>query len=76
MISLFSWQGQNQVWPITEFSSVCFSQSRIGVKSAFSTNAISRFASVVVDSFRASLRTNYANLDYVFVENALFYTDH
>ena len=32
MISLFSWQGQNQVWPKTEFSSVCFSQSRIGVK--------------------------------------------
>ena len=35
---------------ITQFYSVNFSQSRIGVKSAFSTNAQSRFASVVVDS--------------------------
>ena len=39
-----------QVWSLTQFYSVDFSQSRIGVKSAFSTNAQSRFASVVVDS--------------------------
>ena len=38
-----------QVWSSTQFYSVDFSQSRIGVKSAFSTNAQSRFVSVVVD---------------------------
>ena len=38
-----------QVWSLTQFYSVDFSQSRIGEKSAFSTNAQSRFASVVVD---------------------------
>ena len=38
-----------QVWSLTQFYSVDFSKSRIGVKSAFSTNAQSRFASVVVD---------------------------
>ena len=38
-----------QVWSLTRFYSVDFSQSRIGVKSAFSTNTQSRFASVVVD---------------------------
>ena len=32
LISPFSWQGQNQVWLITLFYSVDFSQSRIGVK--------------------------------------------
>ena len=36
-----------QVWSLTQFYSVDFSQSRIDVKSAFSTNAQSRFASVV-----------------------------
>ena len=38
-----------QVWSLTQFYSVDFSQSRIDVKRAFSTNAQSRFASVVVD---------------------------
>ena len=38
-----------QVWSLTQFYSVDFLQSRIIVKSAFSTNAQSRFASVVVD---------------------------
>ena len=38
-----------QVWSLTQFYSVDFSQSRIGVKSAFSTNAQSRFVSNVVD---------------------------
>ena len=41
----------------------------------FSINAQLRFASVVVDGVRASLRTTDANLDCAFVENALFYTD-
>ena len=36
-----------QVLSLTQFYSVNFLQSRIGVKSAFSTNAQSRFASVV-----------------------------
>ena len=35
-----------EVWSPTQFYSVDFSQSRIVVKSAFSTNAQSRFASV------------------------------
>ena len=61
-----------QVWSLVQFFTVNFSQSRIGVKSAFSTNTQSRFASVVVDGVRASLRTNYANLDCAFVENLLF----
>ena len=39
-----------KVWSLTQFYSVDFSQSRISVKSAFSTKAKSRFASVVVDS--------------------------
>ena len=38
-----------QVWSLTQFYSVDFSKSRIDVKSAFSTNAHSMFASVVVD---------------------------
>ena len=38
-----------QVWSLTQFYSVDLSQSSIGVKSAFSTNTQSRFASVVVD---------------------------
>ena len=39
-----------QVWSLAQFYSVVLSQSRIGVKiSAFSMNAQSRFASVVVD---------------------------
>merc|ERR1711884_975755 len=41
--------GSSQVWSLTQFYSVDFSKSRIGVKSAFSTNAPSRFASAVVD---------------------------
>ena len=36
-------------WSLTQVYSVDFSQSMIGVKSAFSTNAQSRFASVVLD---------------------------
>ena len=39
----------DQVWSLTQFYSVDFSRSRISVKSAFSTKAQSRFASVVVD---------------------------
>ena len=39
-----------QVWSLTQFYSVNFSKSRIDVKKcAFSTNAQSRFASVVVN---------------------------
>ena len=38
-----------QVMSLSKFYSVNFLQSRIGVKSAFSTNAQSRFSSVVVD---------------------------
>ena len=38
-----------QVLTLTQFYSVVFSKSRIDVKSAFSTNAQSRFASVVID---------------------------
>ena len=40
-----------QVWSLTQFYSVDFSTSRIGEKSAFSTNAQSRFASVVTVSW-------------------------
>ena len=40
---------KHQVWSLTQFYSVDFSKSRISVKSAFSTNAQSRFGSVVVD---------------------------
>ena len=43
-------ENNQQVWSLTQFYSVDFSQSRIGVKSAFSTNAQLRFASVVLDS--------------------------
>ena len=39
----------NQGWSLTQSYSVDFSQSKIIVKSAFSTNAQSRFASLVVD---------------------------
>ena len=38
-----------QVWSLTEFYSVDFSKSRIGVKSAFSTNAQSSFESAFFD---------------------------
>ena len=41
--------GAEQVWSLTQFYSVDFLQSSIGVKSAFSTNTQSRVASVVVD---------------------------
>ena len=41
--------GQTQVWSLTQLYSVDFSKSRNDVKSAFSTNARSRFVSVVVD---------------------------
>ena len=37
-----------QVWSLTQFFAVDILQSRIGVKSTFSTNAQSRFASVVL----------------------------
>ena len=46
---LYELNGGFQVWSLTQFFSVEFSKSRIDVKSAFSTNAQSRFASVVVD---------------------------
>ena len=42
--------GGGQVWSLSQLYSVDFSQSRIGVKNAFSLNAQSRFASVVVDA--------------------------
>ena len=45
-----------QVWSLTQFYSVDFSQSRISVKSAFSTSAQSRFASAVFDSVPGPLR--------------------
>ena len=38
-----------EAWSLIQFYSVNFSKSRIGEKSAFSTNAQSGFASVVVD---------------------------
>ena len=38
----------DQVWSLPQFYSVDFSRSRIGVKSAFSTNTQSRFVSVVL----------------------------
>ena len=40
---------EDQVWSLTQLYSVDFSKSRIGVKSVFSTNSQSRFASVVDD---------------------------
>ena len=40
---------EGQVWSLTKFYSVDFLQSRTDVKGAFSTNAQSGFASVVVD---------------------------
>ena len=40
---------KTQVWSLTQFYSVDFSQSRIGVNSAFSTNAQSRFAPAVLE---------------------------
>ena len=45
-----------KVWSLTQLYSVDFSKSRIDVKSAFSTNAQSRFASVVVDGSLGPLR--------------------
>ena len=42
--------GAYQVWSLNHFYSVVFSISSINEKSAFSTNAQSRFASVVLDS--------------------------
>ena len=41
---------RGQVWSLSLFYSIDFSQSRTCEKSAFSTNVHSRFASVVVDS--------------------------
>ena len=43
-----SGSGKGQVWSLTQFYSVDFSKSRIGVKSAFSTNAQSMSASMSV----------------------------
>ena len=54
MMAPLSAEGRQQVWSLTQSYSVDFSQSRIGVKSAFSTNAKSRFLSVV-DGVRVSL---------------------
>ena len=42
-------QQEQQVWSLTQFYSVDFSQSWIGVNKCISTNAQSRLASVVVD---------------------------
>ena len=39
---------KEQVWSLTQFYSVDFSKSRIDVKSTFSTNAQSRFASLLL----------------------------
>ena len=47
---------RQQVWSLTIFYSVDFSQSRIGVNKCVSTNAQSRFASGVVDGDLRSLR--------------------
>ena len=47
--ALLSLAVEDQVWSLTQFYSVDFSKSRIDVKNAFSTNAQSRCASVVVD---------------------------
>ena len=56
-INFSSEPGLGQVRSLTQFYSVDFSKSRIGVKkSAFSTNAQSRFASVVLDSVLGPLR--------------------
>ena len=44
-----SYEDHHQVWSLTQLYSVDFSQSRMGVKSAFSSNAQSRFAFVVFD---------------------------
>ena len=49
MVPLMSKLTITQVWSPTQLYSVDFSQPRISVKSAFSTNTQSRFASVVVD---------------------------
>ena len=46
---LVTLQSSKQVWSLSQFYSVEIPKSRIDVKSAFSTNAQSRFASVVVD---------------------------
>ena len=46
-------QRASQVWSLTQFYPVDFSQSRIGVKSACSTNAQSRFALAVLDGLLA-----------------------
>ena len=45
-----------QVWSLTQLYSVDFSQSRIGVKSAYSTNPQSRFASIDLDGVLGPLR--------------------
>ena len=45
-----------QVWSLTQLYSVEFSQSRIGVKSAFSTNTQSRFVSAIFDIVLGPLR--------------------
>ena len=47
---------KQQVWSLTQLYSVEFSKSKIDVKSAFSTNAQSRFASVVFDGVLGPLR--------------------
>ena len=41
---------EDQVWPLAQFNSVGFSQSRIGVRKSVFKNAQSRFASAVFDS--------------------------
>ena len=40
--------GEKQVWSLTQLNSVDFSQSRISTKNPFSTNAQTKFASVVI----------------------------
>ena len=46
----------DQVWSLTQFYFFDFSKSRVSVKSVFSTNAQTRFASVVVDDVLEPLR--------------------
>ena len=51
-----------QVWSLTQFYSVDFSQSGTGVKSAFPANAQSRFASAVLDGVLGPPRLETAHL--------------
>ena len=69
---------RSQVWSLTQFYSVDFSKSRIHAEKCFLTKSTIK---VCVRHFQGVLghlqltTTTYANLDCVFVEKALFYTD-